>query len=85
MCVVEFGYDVTYMANPTQIRSLIVDQLAVREMGILSLVVAIRRTLSRSENVKGDLSAIVKSALKTLVASKAVVDDDGRYSLAAST
>jgi hypothetical protein len=71
------------MANPTQIRSLIVDQLAAREMGVLSLVVAIRRTLSRSENVKGDLPAAVKSALKTLVTSKAVVDDDGRYSLAA--
>ena len=84
MCGVQIGYDRGCMANPTQIRSLIVDQLAAREMGVLSLVVAIRRTLSRSENVKGDLSATVKSALKTLVASKAVVDDDGRYSLSTS-
>ena len=31
--------------------------------------------------VKGDLTATVKSALRTLVASKEVVDEDGMYSL----
>ena len=69
------------MATPQAIQALILEQLAAREMEILSLVVAIRRTLSRSENTKGDLSAIVKAALKRLVACKAIVDDDGRYSL----
>lgn len=72
------------MANPTEIQSLIVEQLAAREMRVLSLVVALRRTLGRSANLKGDLSATVKSALNRLVASKAVVDDDGTYSLSPS-
>jgi hypothetical protein len=71
------------MASSPQIQSLIVAQLAGREMGLLSLIVAVRRTLSQPE--KGDLSAIVKSALKALVASRAVVDDDGMYSLSSST
>ena len=71
------------MTIPNQIQSLIVNHLSEREMGALSLVVAIRRNLSGSANVKGDLSANVKSALKSLVAAKTVVDDDGRYSLAA--
>jgi hypothetical protein len=69
------------MASPTQIQSVIIDQLSAREMGVLSLVVAVRRTLGSSEKLKGDLSAMVKSALKTLVAGKRVVEDDGRYSL----
>ena len=51
-------------------------------MEVLSLVVAVRRTLGLTESPKGDLAAMVKSALRTLVASKAVVDHDGRYSLA---
>jgi hypothetical protein len=71
------------MATPQAIQALILEQLAAREMEILSLVVAIRKVLSRSENTKGDLSAIVKAALKRLVAANEVVDDDGRYSLSA--
>ncbi|MEA2708638.1 MAG: hypothetical protein QOF78_1239 [Phycisphaerales bacterium] len=69
------------MAGAVQIQSLIVDQLARGEMEVLSLVVAIRRTLGLAESPKGDLAAMVKSALRTLVASKTVVDHDGRYSL----
>ena len=69
------------MTSPAEIQSLIVNQLAAREMEILSLVVAIRRTLNRSGSTKGDLSAMVKSALKKLVASNAIVETDGRYSL----
>jgi hypothetical protein len=69
------------MANPDQISALIVRELAAREMGVLSLVVAVRRTLGRSEKLKGDLSQMVDSALRKLVASQTVVDDDGRYSL----
>ena len=70
------------MAHSTEIESLIVRQLAEREMGILSLVVAVRRTSYGSKGLKGDLTTMVKSALKTLVASEAVVDDDGMFSLA---
>jgi hypothetical protein len=70
------------MASSMQIQSLVVDQLAGKEMGVLSLVVAVRRALSRP--AKGDLSAMVRSALKTLVASRAVIDHDGMYSLSPS-
>ena len=69
------------MASPDQISSLILDELAGGEKGVLSLTVAVRRTLSRSENLKGDLSQMIRSALRKLVASKTVVDDGGRYSL----
>ena len=40
---------------------MIVEQLAGGEMRVLSLVVAVRRTLGRSEKLKGDLAAMVKS------------------------
>ena len=68
------------MADSIQISSLIVDQLSGGEREVLSLIVAVRRALG-SEIVKGDLSARVRSALRKLVASEAVVDVDGRYSL----
>ena len=77
----DLWYDATPMATPDVIQALILEQLGRREMQILGLVVSIRRTLSQTENTKGDLSAIVKAALKRLVACNAVVDDDGRYSL----
>jgi hypothetical protein len=69
------------MASPDQISLLIVNELAAGEKGVLSLVVAVRRTLGMSGALKGDLSQMVKSSLRKLVASRAVVDDDGRYSL----
>lgn len=71
------------MASAVQIQSLIVDQLARGEMEFLALVVAVRRRLGSLESPKGDLTTVVKCALRTLVASKAVVDHDGRYSLSA--
>ena len=66
------------MSSPIEINSLILAQLAGGEKGVLRLVVAVRKAL-RFE--KGDLSQIVKSALRKLVASEAVVDVDGMYSL----
>ena len=69
------------MTSSVQLQLLIVDQLAQGEMELLRLVVAVRRTLGKLESPKGDLAAMVKSALRTLVASKVVVDHDGRYSL----
>jgi len=63
------------------LQSLIVEQLTRGEMGALSLVVAVRRAQGPSVRSKGDLGALVKSALKSLVASKTIVDHDGRYSL----
>ena len=72
------------MASSMQINALIIDQLAAGEKRILGLVVAIRKALGRNEMVKGDLSQIVKSALRKLIAAQAVVDVDGLYSLARS-
>jgi len=61
---------------------MILDQLRLGERRVLSLTVAIRGLLSGSDGSKGDLSASVKSALRRLVVSGAVVDVDGMYSLA---
>ena len=63
------------------ISSLIVAQLSGGEMRMLSLVVAIRHTLGRSERVKGNLSDLVQSSMRKLVASQTVIDADGMYSL----
>jgi hypothetical protein len=46
---------------------------------LLRLVVSVRKSLGGFE--KGDLSEVVKLALRKLVASDAVADDDGIYSL----
>jgi hypothetical protein len=68
------------MTRPIEVSSLILAQLAGGEMGLLRLVVAVRKNLGRFE--KGDLSQIVQAALQKLVASATVVDMDGLYSLA---
>jgi hypothetical protein len=65
-----------------RLTQLILDQLGQREMRLLALVVAIRKNLDRSEAVKGDLSEIVKSVLRKLVAAEHVVDIEGTYALA---
>jgi hypothetical protein len=62
------------------LNQLILDQLAEREMRLLVLIVGVRKSLGGS-TIKGDLSARVQAALRSLVASKSVVDDDGAYSL----
>jgi hypothetical protein len=64
------------------VRELIIQQLSQREMRLLSLVVAIRKTFSGSVGFKGDLTAMIKSALRGLINSKMVVDVEGVYTLA---
>jgi hypothetical protein len=64
-----------------RISQLILDQLARGEMRVLSLVVAIRKSLAGSETVKGDLTAAVKSNLGKLIASKTVCEFEGIYAL----
>jgi hypothetical protein len=64
------------------ISDLILDQLSRREMRVLSLVVAVRKSFLPTEVLKGDLTTIVKSALRKLVADRAVVDEGGTYTLA---
>jgi hypothetical protein len=69
------------MRTPSDTLSqLILKQLAGGEMRLLSLVVGIRRSLQGSV-VKGDLSARVQGVLRTLIASKSVINEDGVYSL----
>jgi len=63
------------------ISQLIIDQLAHGEMRMLVLVVALRKTLGASAHIKGDLSSVVVVALRKLVASKVVVDNEGTYTL----
>ena len=67
------------MSRPIEISALVLNQLARGAMGLLRLVVAVRKSIGRFE--KGDLSEIVKSALHKLVASEAVVAMEGLYSL----
>jgi len=69
------------MRFPSQIDSLILEQLRGGDKGLLRLVVALRKKLGGFQ--KGNLSEIVKAALHKLVMSKAVLEMDGIYSLAA--
>jgi hypothetical protein len=72
------------MRNPPDtLRRLILDQLAHGEMRLLTLLVAIRKTFGPPAHFKGDLSAVVKAALRKLEASKMVVNTDGVYTLCA--
>ena len=65
----------------SRIHDLVIEQLSRREMRVLSLIVAIRKNLEMSDGFKGDLSASVKSVLRTLVASRTVAEVEGMYSL----
>jgi hypothetical protein len=65
---------------PDTLSQLILSQLAGGEKRLLVLIVGIRKDLKGSA-VKGDLSARVQSALRTLMASKSIVNHDGVYSL----
>jgi hypothetical protein len=66
----------------SRVAPLILDELARGERRLLSLVVAVGKVLERSDRLKGNLTTTIKSALRSLVASKAIVDSDGMYSLA---
>jgi hypothetical protein len=74
------------MAIPTTpIHQLVLNQLATGEKRLLVLVVSVRKALGPSESIKGDLSVMVKAALRKLVASKVVIDEEGVYSLMPKT
>jgi hypothetical protein len=71
------------MVTPsTSIAPLILEKLGEGEKRSLSLVVSIRKSLGKSAFLKGDLSAVVNSSLRKLIASKKVIEVDGVYSLA---
>jgi len=63
------------------ITDLVLSQLAAGEMRMLSLVVAVRRRLEPGDRITGDLSAVVKTAIRKLVLSKAVTESDGVFSI----
>jgi hypothetical protein len=67
--------------STSRVAPLILDELARGERRLLSLVVAVGRVLERTDRMKGNLTTTIKSALRSLVASKMVVDADGMYSL----
>ena len=70
------------MANLTvPLSNQILTQLKAGEKRILSLVVAVRRSMDRSEGLKGDLTEQVRSSLGKLVACEMVVESDGLYSI----
>jgi hypothetical protein len=60
---------------------IILDELARGDRRLLSLTVAIRRTLNRSGSAKVSLTDLISSALRKLVAAGQIVDVDGIYSL----
>jgi len=69
------------MTTKQHICQLILDQLGEGEMGRLALLVGTRRALGGPPRFKGDLSAAVNAALRTLVASNEIVDVEGTYAL----
>lgn len=72
------------MATTTaiDIPKLVLSQLAQREMRFLALTVAVRRTLGPGYAVKGDLAGVIKTSLRQLVSSNAILDSDGVFTVA---
>jgi len=67
--------------SSVQVSELILEQLAGGERRVLSLTVAIGKVMNRNGAGKGDLSQMVRSALRTLVANRTIVEMDGVYAL----
>ena len=71
----------TAMHNPDRLERLILDLLADREMRPLAMLVALRKSVSSPVPFKGDLGRAVTAALRRLIASRAIVDNGGVFSL----
>jgi len=69
------------MVTTERIDGVILNQLARGEMRILILLVSVRKALAGSAPFKGDLPKAVNTALRRLVASRSVTDNEGVYSL----
>ena len=63
----------------TPLHQIVLNQLATGEKRLLTLVVSVRKEMGPAGNIKGDLSVMVKAALRKLVASKVVLDEEGVY------
>ena len=79
-----FEYDAPMPTSSIRFGQLILDELATGDKRVLSLTVSIRKVLNRTGPVKGNLNAMITSALRKLVAAGTIVDADGVYSLASS-
>jgi hypothetical protein len=77
----DFEYDGGMSTLTVPIDNLILEQLGRGEKRLLTLVVAVRKSMGRFEGLKGDLSATVQSSLRKLVNQKSVIEVDGMYSL----
>ncbi len=65
----------------TLINDLIIERLTTSELRLLALTVSVRKGLSETTMVRGDLSATVRAALRRLEFSERVVETDGVYAL----
>jgi hypothetical protein len=69
-------------AQFSQVTPLILDQLAIGERRVLSLIVSVTKAMqNQAGGVKGNPSALIRSALRALVAARTIVEVDGMYSL----
>jgi len=69
------------ITSSKRIEGLILEQLSQHEMRVLTLLVAVRKSLSGPAPFKGDLSDAVASALRRLVASRSIIETGGVFSL----
>lgn len=65
----------------SRISSLVLEELTLGERRLLSLIVAVRKTLAQTEVFRGDLPAVVKLAVRKLVVAGVVFEVDGVYTL----
>ena len=65
-----------------QVSPLILEQLAIGERRVLSLIVSVTKAMNRDGGGQGNSSAAVRSALNALVKARTIVEVDGLYSLA---
>jgi hypothetical protein len=77
----DFCYSRSMAAVVSPLQQLILGLLAEREHRLLVLVVSVRKALGPYDHIKGDLSELVSSSLKTMVAAGTVNERDGVFSL----
>jgi hypothetical protein len=65
----------------SHVSQLILEQLAIGERRVLSLIVSVSKAMNRDGGGKGNSSALVRSALSALVKARTIVEVDGMYSL----
>jgi len=69
-------------AHISHVSPLILEQLAIGERRVLSLIVSVTKAMNRDGGGKGNPSVLVRSALRALIQARTIVEVDGMYSLA---